>query len=421
MLNKHQIIKSQNIFKSIFYQLKLSIKIDLKNKIRLILLILIPFFAGIIISLIVRYSTVYEYSYYFNKNIPVWILIIIVTAVFIGLVSSAHEFIFMRNFHNIENILINKNFSLSISKILKYIILSFIQSFLLIFPATLLLNIFFHFAHLFFFIWMLILWGSLVSLLLSKLFKNVSTIYLIIPLIIIPQMIFSGALIPFENFNKNIPKYGDIPIGGRLMPIRWASEAIITDFFINNNYEKNIFQEKQLFYEANYYLYFVLPEIQQIFLSDSINAKNIFININEFKNKNFKNKNFLEKIEILKQVFNNQRINSQKQIDNKLSSIDIEIFKLKYTNKAIDDILLNNYKSINYTIKNNKIERKYTPIYSISSSFYENSTFLIGTKKIFNSEIETYFYNLLIIIVQNLIILISIIFRYEFKESHAKK
>ncbi|MDR2836324.1 MAG: ATP-binding cassette domain-containing protein [Bacteroidales bacterium] len=397
---------STSLLKSIFQQITLSLKIDFKNKIRIILLTIIPIIIGTLFSFLTYHSSKPNYSYYFNKNIPIWFLIILISAVFIGLVSAAHEFVFLKNFHKVENLLINKNFSLTISKLIKYLTVSAFQSFLMVFPAVFILNISFHFRFLFIIVWILIFWGNLISLIFSKLVKNISTIYLIIPLIIIPQMIFSGAMINFENFNKYYPKYSEIPIGASLIPTRWAAEATMTNFFIHNEYQQKIFSEKQLFYEAAYNLNFVIPELKNIYNTDSLKTKkiiyNTFINNRLSPTANNINNSILQ----LEKYFLVQKKNYQSLIDEKTANSEIAE---KFTNLSINKILLQNQNSEHFKIKQEKFIRNYLPIYEISNSFYDNSKFLIGTKQIGNYNILSYNYNILILIFYNLILSILLL------------
>lgn len=401
-INKKQKTK-QNLFKDIFIQLKFSIKIDIKNKIRLILLSLIPLFTGFLLSFLTRFSNTINYDFYYNPNIAIWLLMLLISAVFIGLVGSAHEFIFLRKFHKIENILINKNLALTFSKIIKYLGFSALQSLFLITPSVFIINAEFHLIYLFTIVWMLIFWGNLISLLLSKIFKSVTIIYLLIPLIIIPQMIFSGGLIQFNNFNKFIPKYSEIPFGASVFPIRWASEAVVTKFFIDNKYQNKIFQEKQFLFDAVFYLDYLIPELKNISKYDSIFAEKIFIN--EFPDYLLKTDNIGEKLNKIENYYIFQKQQYQYLIDKNSNQKD----KKKYTNIEISKICTNSLKATKYEIKNNCFERKFMPIYAVSSSFKENSVFLTGIKTIFNNYFFTYDYNLMIIIIYNLILSLILI------------
>ncbi len=344
--------KSYNKIQSLFANLKFNIFTDLKNKLRIFLLLFVPFVAGILLSSLCKYSDSETYNLFYNPNIAVWILIILLSGFFIGLISSAHEFIFLRQYHKIENLIYDKNLSLNIAKIIKYFFLSAIQAFLLLVFSVFILKIQFHFFFLFILLWAIIFCGNLISLLLSKFFNNISTIYLLIPLIVVPQMIFSGAMIKYKYFNDNFPKINEIPVAADFMPIRWAAEACIVNFFIDNNYQKAIFKDKQRLYEAEEFLKY---------------------NLEKNPNKDF---------------YIKQKEDARNNIEKKLQKIkDKEKLILKETNIEINKICYNNFDNT---------------IYKTSNDFFSNSKFLIGTKYICGHQITTDYYNLLVLLIFNL-------------------
>lgn len=394
-------------FKSFWNQLKFSFAVDLKNKTRLLIFLLLPLIISVLVSVLTRFSTTENYEFFYNKNLPIWILMLLISAVFIGLVSSAHEFINLRYFHKLENLIINKKKAENSAKIIKYLIFSAIQSVFLVASAVIIIKAEFHIIYLFSIVWILIFWGNLVSMILSKIFRTTTIIYLLIPLIVIPQMIFSGGLIPFSNFNKNYPKYCEMPIGSSFIPIRWASEATITKFFIDNQYNKNLYFDKVLFYEADFELKYILPKIKEIYLQDSVLARILIAN--EFENLYNKQLSFNKNGENIEKYYKNIVLFQQNEIENKISRLDKSL-KIKQTNFEIDNIVLNYSKSNGYDIENNIILRKYLPIYNQSKTFKENFNFLTGIKKFGKNYLFTYHYNLVILLIYNLLLIVLLFF-----------
>ncbi len=245
-LNEH---KSSGL-KSFASQLKFSFKCDLRNKIRTAMIIGIPPLMAVAMSLLTRFSHSDEYAYYSNPNIPAWLMMLLITAFFFGLVVSAHEFIFLRQIHRNEHIISDKSTSLSLAKITKYIIHSGIMSLLLTLPATLIEGNMFFFGKLFVINWLLTFCGCITSMIISLFFRSISTVYLLIPIIVIPQMIFSGGLVQYDNFNQKFVKNNGMPLFADLMPIRWADEACMTEAYIVNPVEQEIFDAKVSLYEA---------------------------------------------------------------------------------------------------------------------------------------------------------------------------
>ena len=242
--------RKTNGLKSFASQLKFSFKCDLRNKIRTAMIIAIPPLMAVAMSLLTRFSHSDEYAYYSNPNIPAWLMMLLITAFFLGLVVSAHEFIFLRQFHRNEHIINDKSTSLSLAKITKYIVHSAIMSLLLTLPATLIEGNLFFFGKLFVINWLLTFCGCLTSMIISLFFRSISTVYLLIPIIVIPQMIFSGGLVQYDNFNQKFVKDSGMPLFANLMPIRWADEACMTEAYLINPVEQEIFDAKVSLYKA---------------------------------------------------------------------------------------------------------------------------------------------------------------------------
>ena len=63
-------------------------------------------------------------------------------------------------------------------------------------------------------------------------------------------MIFSGGLVQYDNFNQKFVKDSGMPLFANLMPIRWADEACMTEAYLINPVEQEIFDAKVSLYKA---------------------------------------------------------------------------------------------------------------------------------------------------------------------------
>lgn len=161
-------------------------------------------------------------------------------------------------------------------------------------------------------------------------------------------MIFSGGLVQYEHFNKLFVKSDGMPIFANIMPIRWADEACMTDAYLQNPVEKEIFDEKIEFYEA------------------------------------------------VRMQDNAQKQIAQVKIDRILESIEnYDSLDKRYSNIYIAKI-------VNTCSEKSEIP----PIYNTKDG---NSTFLCGQKKLFGKTISTYCYNALILALCNLILCIGLV------------
>ena len=73
---------------------------------------------------------------------------------------------------------------------------------------------------------------------ISASFNSAITIYIVIPLLIIPMMVLSGAMFPFDKLNRKIGNVEKVPFIAELMPTRWTYEALIVTQFKDNAYSK---------------------------------------------------------------------------------------------------------------------------------------------------------------------------------------
>jgi ABC transport system ATP-binding/permease protein len=202
-----------------------------------------------LLAFIVRYfdtnnSREISYRLFDNDNLPVYIFMSVIVAIFMGLTVSAEEIIKDRKILKREAFL---NLSWSgylISKVLVQFLLSAIQAFTFVIVGNTVLGI--HGMYLEYWMVLFSAWAmaNMMGLLISDSFKTVVTIYILIPFLVIPQIILSGIIVKFENLNPQISSPKRIPFYGEAIAARWAYEGLATYQFINNDYQK-------IFYDWN--------------------------------------------------------------------------------------------------------------------------------------------------------------------------
>ena len=352
-----------NPFKSFASQLKFSFRCDFHNKLRTAMLFAIPPAMTVAMSLITRFSHSDGYAYFSNPNIPAWLMMMLITAFFIGLVLSAHEFIFLRQFHSNEHVIADKSTSLTLAKITKYIVHTGIISGLMTLPATAIESCMFLFPSMFATIWLLAFCGCLTSMISSLFFRSISTVYLLIPIIVIPQMIFSGGLVQYDNFNKHFVKDCGMPFFANIMPIRWADEACMTEAYLVNPIEKEIFDAKVSLYEAT-------AKIN----SSQDNA--------------------------LESQFRQQKNDAQTEIDRRLERIqNPDSVYRQFGNMYISKIVTTNKSGI-------------PPIYNTQQD--GKTVFLSGHKTFAGITLRTFQYNIVVLLLMNLVLCVVLILLSKF-------
>jgi hypothetical protein len=76
---------------------------------------------------------------------------------------------------------------------------------------------------------------------ISATFDSAKVIYILIPIMIIPQLLFSGVIVRFDRLFPAITQQERVPWIGEVMASRWAFEAMAVYQFTQNPYEKQFF------------------------------------------------------------------------------------------------------------------------------------------------------------------------------------
>ena len=191
---------------------------------------------ALILAFIIRYHKGDEYIFRFNENIPAYLMMAIVVALFMGLTVSAEEIIRDRKILKRESFLNLSWNSYLVSKLTILFALSAIQTFMFVLIGNLVLGI----DGMLFPFWMVLFsvscFANVLGLNISSAFNSAVTVYILIPLLLIPQMILSGLLFPFDKLNNTISNQGKVPLVADMMASRWAYEAMATYQFKNNPY-----------------------------------------------------------------------------------------------------------------------------------------------------------------------------------------
>ncbi|MBN1952051.1 MAG: ATP-binding cassette domain-containing protein [Bacteroidales bacterium] len=190
-------------------------------------------------------TDLHAYIFSQNVNLPVYIFMAGIVALFLGLMVSAEEIIRDRKILERESFLNLSRFSYYNSKLLFLFFLSAIQTALFVWIGNSILEI----RGMFLYYWVMLLSVALVAniigLNISSAMKTVVSIYILIPLLLVPQIILGGAMISFDKLNSKLTHPEYVPIVGDLMVSRWSYEALAVTQFRRNAYQKNFFDEER--------------------------------------------------------------------------------------------------------------------------------------------------------------------------------
>ncbi len=221
---------------------------------------------ALLLSLLVRYYDIASvdaaYSYASNSNIPVYLIMSVIVAFFIGLTVSAEEIIQDRQILKRERFLNLSRASYIMSKCLLSFILSAVQMLFFVIVGNAVLCI----EDMWFEYWLVLFSTSfsanLVGLILSDSLDKTINIYIIIPFMVIPQLVLSGVFVKFDKMNPDMSSVTGVPPYGQFITARWAFEALAVNQFVYNGYEENFYQYHKAKSQATYYKDYWVPTLK---------------------------------------------------------------------------------------------------------------------------------------------------------------
>ncbi len=378
-----------------------------------------------------------KYIYYLNDNIPAYIFMSVIVALFLGLTVSAEEIIGDRIQLMREKFLGLSRFAYINSKVAYLISISALQACLFILVGNKILEIKDVLSDFWLILFSVFCFGNLLGLNLSSSLRSAIAIYISIPLIVIPQILLGGIIIEYHKINKGFKAHIATPVIADLMVTRWAFESLTVNQFKNNKLAKNFFDLDRDINESKYLIVFLIPELENILEEIELACKNKdestvtqlvqlyqnTINAYDMPAENFPAKlnmesdSFLADIKtskntlrILKNKYEQNYNHLLNNRDKKIQEIgsDYLIMKQVFYNKKLRHYLSEKYEDNFLTKINNTLIRTNAPIYTKPIKKNGRSHFLAPEKIISGNSISTFVFNLGIIWLMNLILYIAL-------------
>jgi ABC-type multidrug transport system ATPase subunit len=411
--------------------------------------ILISLLGAPLLAFLLAYFTKYDvgedYLFRENENLPAYLFMCVITSLFLGLMISAEEIVKDRKILKRESFLNLSWFSYLNSKVVLMFLISAIQTISFILIGNLILEV----KGMTFSYWIALFttscFANMIGLNISSAFNSVITIYILIPFILIPQLLFSGVLVKFDRLHKNnLSSYEYVPIIGDMMAARWSFEALAVEQYKNNKFEKNFFkfdmEESQNNWYASFLIYALKKNLQQCQKADTDGNKLE----NNFKKLNYHIKQLsglagfavpgnlkmaldLEELDsattkktvayldlLAKHFWGfSKRATALKNAisDSLVKAIRLEGYlnlKDNYYNNRLATILLNHEVTDQSLDRPTRIIQKYEPVYMKPTSKYGRAHFYAPYKLIGNLPIDTYWFNIIVIWIVSLILYIAL-------------
>ncbi len=391
-----------------------------------------------ILAFIIKYTNTPAedgYSYLFNDNLPVFILMSIIVALFMGLSVSAEEIIKDRKILRRESFLnLNRN-SYLMSKMVILLVMSAVQTLSFVVVGNLILEIYGLTLNMWLILFSISFFANMVGLNVSSAFNSAVTVYILIPIILIPQMILSGLMFEFDKLNDTLSSKEKVPLVADIMASRWAFEAMAVDMAKNNLYENVFFDLDKYASQANFVTAYAVPiangllnDMEGKDVMDEIKKDKLLLVHNIIKDQkpikgynpeqldslsrweNF-GKNTIEELRTYFKALedaNYYRYNKVTQAKEKLikhlneqEDYDINEYKSKYFNQSLNDLVRRVNVEDRTIIYKHRLVQRIDPIfnetYHTANMLDYRTHFYAPSKPFLGKTFDTYWFNILVI------------------------
>ena len=435
-------------------QIRVFLQRDLLSKVSNRQYVLINLLEAPILALLLALITKYapagaDYSFYKNENIPVFFFMSIIVALFMGLTVSAEEIIKDRKILKREAFLHLSKFSYLSSKTLILFGLSAVQTLLFVVVGSWILEI----QGMTFWYWIILFsvscFANILGLNISAGFNSVITVYILIPLLIIPQLILSGVVVNFDKLNASFANREKVPFIGETMASRWAYEAIAVTQFRDNPYNKDLYPiEREVglnTYKSVYYTKYLQENLDYCYQNKSFNGRSSLIKliqtelkkqlslfgedklmvVDQITEEGLNQEVYEKTAEFLKamqSVYNNRRKKAKDELDqliaertkNSESKSKYMMLRDKFENEQIGNMIKNIQTKKRVVRSDDALVQKIYPIYAKnefpSSSLDFRTNFYYPEKYFAGRYIDTKVFNVIIIWIMTVILFVAVYF-----------
>ncbi|MBL7850703.1 MAG: ATP-binding cassette domain-containing protein [Cyclobacteriaceae bacterium] len=394
-----------------------------------------------------------DYVFLRNINLPAYLFMSVIVALFMGLTVSAEEIIRDQKILKREAFLHLSRGSYLASKMAILFSLSAIQTFLFVWVGNTVLQIegmlLIHWGILF----TVSCFANMLGLNISSAFNSAVTIYILIPILLIPQLILSGVVVKFDKLNPMIGNQETVPLVGDLMASRWAFEAAMVAQFKDNRYEKEFYELERTIAESDYKRIYFIPTLESKLDFVHLNIRNPeadksqvaeslkllqqeldgeleivgrkhFLEIALLQPETFdsavyrKTHTFLQQ---LKQFYVNETNKASQAKQKKIQAMKdlyggdeaYESHRRSYQNEAITVLVKNLEEPVRIIESNGRLVQKIYPIYKDPEPHHLidfDAQFYLPAKHFLKAKIDTLYFNLAVIWAMSIVMYVTLYF-----------
>lgn len=408
---------------------------------------------AVILAFLIKYydvSASNEYGYFLfeNSNLPIYMFMAVIVAIFMGLTVSAEEIIRDRKILKREAFLNLSWSSYLLSKVAVQFLIAAIQALTFVLVGNSIMEIkgmYWQYWLVLFSAWTM---SNMMGLIISDSFKTVVTIYILIPFLVIPQLLLSGVMVQFEKLNPSLSSPSKIPFYGEAITARWAYEALAVYQFKENKYEKQFYPYEKIMSEAQfksrYWQETLINEVN--FIQNHMNEPDqkeriedaLLLLRNEISHEMENNplvktdvvvdltidrvspeilektKNYINTIKEYNNRVYNRALEIKDSIETHLVTTDREAYlqlKRDYANDKLTEFVENSNETVRSIPYKGRIYQKINPIYLDPESRFIKAHFYAPRKQIFGNFVHTFWVNVIIIWLMTTLLYVVLYFR----------
>nr|WP_319400204.1 ATP-binding cassette domain-containing protein [uncultured Carboxylicivirga sp.] len=441
-----------------FEQFKIYFKRDVLSKIKNKQYIFINLLEAPILALILGFFTKFisgengdanVYLFSKNVNLPAYLFMSVVVSLFLGLTVSAEEIFKDKRLLQREAFLNLSRSSFLNAKVVILFIISAIQTLSFVLIGNSILEI----DGLNFGYWAILFttacFANMVGLNISSGLNSVVTIYILIPLILVPQLLFSGVIVGFDKLHKTIASEQYVPRIGDLMASRWSYEALAVNQYMNNDYEKLFFDIEKEVSNTSYKGNVLIPELIDIntqcksYMEDNqkdalaVKSRLLISEVIKLSNRSLSHfpaisffvsgkvkysddvyeqiNSFLEQ---KRKEYHKQYRKAKTEKDQRYKDMIAEYgsvdeflsFKKTYQNEALEELVLNKLELQQVEVTDQYVIQKRHPIFKEPVSNWGRAHFYSASKRVMGIKIPTPLFNTIVIWLGIIIFYITLYF-----------
>ncbi|TAG91819.1 MAG: ATP-binding cassette domain-containing protein, partial [Bacteroidetes bacterium] len=276
-----------NKLKQLFIFIQRDVLAKLSNTQYMFIALLEAPFLAFILASIVKFSSSQangKYNFSENVNLPAYIFMSIIVCLFIGLTVSAEEIIKDAKIRKRESFLHLSRGSYLMSKVIILFSFSFVQTLSFVLIGNWILEIDNKLWTYWFVLFSVSCTANILGLNISATFSSVVAVYILIPILIIPQLILGGIVIKFDEMNPHLAGTNRVPWVSEIMFSRWAFEALVVSEFKDNAFEKNFYHYDKEMAKAEYKSVYYLSKLETL-LDNAVGLQRDSVPENQNKNR----------------------------------------------------------------------------------------------------------------------------------------